>query len=170
MSGQQDTIDLVSDDEGDIDDRIDWNWDAKAAIEESLDLIDEENNVSFYAHGQIGEINPGLFIDDLGGTGLPISEHDAQRIISTSRRAPFGKGKETFVDTSVRKTWEIDAKKIQLKHPKWPTQIEQVVNDVAKSLGIARGSEVVRAELYKLLVYEPGAMFKAHTEYVQVAF
>ena len=141
-------------------------FDVKTALEESLDLIDSLNEASFFAQGEIGEINPGLSIDQIGSIGVPISEHDAKRMISTSKQAPFGKGRETYVNTSVRRTWEIDSNRIRLGHSKWPSQLQVVVDSVAKQLGIVRGAQGVRAELYKLLVYESGAMFKAHTEYV----
>ena len=105
-------------------------FDAKTAIGESLELIDEESKTSFYAQGNIGDINPGLCIEGVGSIGLPISEHDVQRLISTSHQAPFGKGRETFVDTSVRKTWEIDSDRMRLNHPKWTVQLEAIVDDV----------------------------------------
>jgi hypothetical protein len=139
-------------------------FDAKSALASSLALISDENKASFFAEGNIGEVNPGLRVEGLGNIGMPISTHDVERIISRSRQAPFGKGSDTIVDTSVRKTWEIDGSQIQLTHPKWHQIKREIVNDAAQQLGIAKGAEIVGAELYKLLVYEPGAMFKAHTE------
>jgi hypothetical protein len=130
---------------------------------DSLALISDEKKASFSAKGSIGEVNPGLQVESIGNIGIPISDHDAKRIIAVSRQAPFGKGSDTIVDTSVRKTWEIDASQLKLTHPKWSQHFGKIINDTAKQLGVARASDV-NAELYKLLVYEPGAMFKAHTE------
>ena len=140
-------------------------FDVKAALGLSLNAICDEDGSAFYAQRTTDNINPGLHVQGVGDIGLPISEHDAQRIISLSKQAPFGKGSETFVDTSVRRTWEIDAKHIELRHPKWPSLKRNMIDDVASQLGITRGSENVQAELYKLLIYEPGAMFKPHKEW-----
>lgn len=67
-------------------------FDAKEAICESLELICKDSKASFSSQGSMGEdVNPGLYVEDVGSIGLPISEHDAQRLISCSRQAPFGK-------------------------------------------------------------------------------
>ena len=142
---------------------LNQTFDAKLALEESLALISDDEKASFSAKGTIEEVNPGLWVEKIGNVGIPIPSHDAKRIISVSRQAPFGKGSDTIVDTSVRKTWEIDASQLKLTHPNWSQHFRKIIDDTAKQLGIARFSDV-NAELYKLLVYEPGAMFKAHTE------
>ena len=90
-------------------------------------------------------------------------------MIAVSKQAPFGKGSDTIVDTTVRDTFEIDASRVQLRHPKWAEQERKIVNDVAKQLGFSLGVDKVSAELYKLLVYSPGAKFKAHTEYAPLS-
>lgn len=134
----------------------------KEALEANFDAI--EGRGSFAAQGILQDGNPGLEIEKLGSFGLPLAQSEISRIIESSRRAPFGKGSETIVDTSVRRTWEIDASRIKLRHPKWQAQHESILKDVCNQLGIPRGSEHVRAELYKLLVYEEGAMFKPHKD------
>lgn len=99
------------------------------------------------------------------GTGLvkfPLQEEAARRLIEKARQSPYGKGSETFVDTSVRNTWELDAALLDLSGP-WPSVIQSVSKWAAKELGI---TGPVNAELYKMLIYEKGAMFKAHTEWV----
>ena len=95
---------------------------------------------------------------------MPLSDAEARRIIQHSRQAPFGKGEETIVDTSVRRTWEIDASKLRLNHPKWPAKQKEILEQACTALGISRGAEYVEAQLYKLLLYEPGAMFKPHKD------
>jgi hypothetical protein len=49
--------------------------------------------------------NPGLYIKGAGTIGLPLSDRDAEALIKASHQAPFGKGSQTVVDVSVRKTW-----------------------------------------------------------------
>lgn len=96
---------------------------------------------------------------------LPLSEDDANILVQASHKAPFGKGTETVVDESVRKTWEIDAGKIKFLNKGWQRCLDRTVEHVARELGIADGSIHVRAEFNKMLLYEKRAMFKAHKEY-----
>lgn len=140
------------------------DYDEELAIADTIGEIDEGSDASFFAAGNIGEINPGIIVENVGSIGLPVSEHEAQRLIAASHQASYGKGSDTFVDTSVRKTWEIDGARIEFSHPNWAHHMQNVVHQVAETLGVASGAQSVRAELYKILVYEPGAMFKAHTE------
>jgi hypothetical protein len=86
-------------------------------------------------------------------------------LIRASRQAPFGKANQTLVDETVRKTWEIDGNKVSFSNKAWHGWLEGVIRTVAEDLGIA-GPNSVRAELYKMLLYEKGAMFKPHKEYV----
>jgi hypothetical protein len=45
--------------------------------------------------------NPGLHIDGLGQVSLPLTQRDAEAIAEIGKQAPFGRGRETVVDTSV---------------------------------------------------------------------
>ena len=134
----------------------------KAALEICLNAV--KGGGSFAACRTRSDVNPGLEIDGLGKFGVPLSESEISRIITSSRQAPFGKGSDTIVDTSVRKTWEIDASRINLRHPKWKCQQDGILEEACDRLGIPKGSNYVRAELYKLLVYGEGAMFKPHKD------
>lgn len=122
---------------------------------------------SFATFGAIDNfVHPGISIDSVGIVRLPLSPDDARALVQISRQAPFGKGTETLVDISVRKTWEIDAAKIQFLNKGWKCCLDRVVGEVTRGLGVDGGSQNVHAELYKMLLYEEGAMFKAHKEYV----
>lgn len=97
------------------------------------------------------------------GVGLvkfPLQPQDAQCLISKACQAPYGKGTETFVDTSVRNTWELDATLLDLSDP-WRTTVSGLAIWAGKQLGI---TGPVTAELYKMLLYEEGALFKPHTD------
>lgn len=111
-------------------------------------------------------VNPCLSVTGIGTVGLPLSDRDAKAIIGASRQAPYGKGTETFVDTSVRKTWEIDADAFQVRNAAWPKFLEGILKKVSHDLGIIGGSAAIEARPYKMLLYEEGAMFKPHKEYV----
>lgn len=119
-------------------------FDARAAFAGSLESICDDDNSSIFAKGTIGKIDPGLEIEGIGGIGVPVSENDAQRVISMSRQAPFWKGSDTIIDTTVLRTWEIDANRLKLRHPKWALQQREIVDDIAKQLGISRGQTLSR--------------------------
>lgn len=108
----------------------------------------------------MGDGNLGLTMDGLGQFGMPLSEPEILRIITACKQAPFGKGSEILVDTSVRNIWEIDAAQVQLRHPNWKRQENAALKYVCEQFGLP--VEQVQAHLYKLLVYQPGAMFKPH--------
>lgn len=105
----------------------------------------------------------GLFVTGVGDITLPLQEPKARQLIERARQAPYGKGTETIVDTSVRNTWELDATQFEFRHPGWPGFLKHICSVAAKGLGI---NTDIHAEIYKMLIYEKGAMFKAHTEYV----
>ncbi|KAI0851538.1 hypothetical protein F5Y00DRAFT_267723 [Daldinia vernicosa] len=104
-------------------------------------------------------INPGLKIADTL-IPLPLAPRDAETIRSVSREAPFGRGDETVVDTSVRKTWELDHTQFTFANPAWQPYVASLLDEAARSLAMSE----VRAEPYKLLLYEEGSFFKRHKD------
>jgi hypothetical protein len=127
-------------------------------------LHDVRSPGTFASFGTLEDfIDPQVYVDGQP-ISLPLSEDDAQRIIKASHRAPFGKGSETIVDLSVRNTWEINRGNFQLRNPEWQSYMRDMLGRVTEELGISHGPDSVRAELYKMLLYEKGAMFKPHTE------
>ena len=72
-------------------------------------------------------------------------------------------GHETVVNESVRKTWELDQTNFNFTNPNWDASVQRTARTAAHELGYAEGASI-KAELYKLLLYEEGAMFKAHQE------
>ncbi|EFQ26740.1 2OG-Fe(II) oxygenase superfamily protein [Colletotrichum graminicola M1.001] len=129
------------------------------------DLLNALDNVqtqgSFASFHPLKRVDPNLFVHDVGPIVLPLQEPQIRQIIDKAIQAPFGKGSETIVDTKVRNTWELDPKHFELLSPRWRTDLHRICAIVAGDMGI-RSS--VTAELYKLLVYEKGAMFKVHTD------
>ena len=89
---------------------------------------------------------------------MPLSERDAQAVISSATLAPFGHGERTVIDKSVRDTWEIEPTKISFDNPHWESFVNSIVlKEVCKSLGVTTGDHAPRLELYKLLLYEAGS-------------
>lgn len=89
--------------------------------------------------------------------GFPLSERDAKLIEATAIQAPFGKGTQTVVDTTVRNTLEINPKSFSFKNPAWSEFFQTVVEKVAIGLGLPQNLPPPRADLYKLLLYKPGS-------------
>ncbi|KAG9837886.1 hypothetical protein KCU98_g10477, partial [Aureobasidium melanogenum] len=93
--------------------------------------------------------------------GIPLGLQDAQKLIKIARQAPFGKGEQTIVDTSFRNTWELNPSQFSLSD-KWQPYVDTLMRSACDGLGVKTSD--VRAELYKMLLYEKGAMFKPHAD------
>ncbi|KAK0529425.1 hypothetical protein OC835_004341 [Tilletia horrida] len=94
---------------------------------------------------------PGLVIDGLGEITLPIVDEDkAEAIAQIGEQAPFGRGQENLVDTSVRNSWQVNSDKVKVKKPEWDAGLAKA------SKGIAEGLD--------LLLYKPGGHFAKHRD------
>lgn len=141
-----------------------WN-ELKSLVFEGIEAVQSAG--SFATFGCLQEfVLPGISVGGTGPIALPLSTQDKQSLIRVSRQAPFGKGNQTLIDETVRKTREIDGSNVSFSNKLWDGWLDRVVTKAAKELGVAAGPDNVRAELYKMLLYEKGAMFKPHKEYV----
>ena len=91
--------------------------------------------------------------------GLPLCDCQLKSIIDSSTPAPFGRGEETVVDTSVRRTWQLSPTQFSINSSQWEDQLQTLLDKVARELG-CDSNMTVTCELYKLLLYEPGGFFK----------
>jgi hypothetical protein len=128
-------------------------------------LSDVQTDGSFAVFSPLDNApNPGIYLKNGGVVGLPLSERDALAIVAASHEAPFGKGEQTIIDTSVRKTWELSPDDFELRNPAWMSFIRSTVTAVGVGLGIGACGRGVSAQLYKMLLYDEGALFKPHQE------
>lgn len=127
---------------------------------EALATVDRPGEVC--TRGDRSLTLPGLVVRGLGPIGLPLTKSQARELIKLCRQAPYGKGTETVVDTSVRRVWELDPDRFQLTNPKWDDVVASIVEDVRQALGL-KGHKLA-ARLYKLLVYEKGDFFLPHRD------
>jgi len=103
---------------------------------------------------------PALQVEGVPGfIGLPLSGDQATAIIEKCSQAPYGRGEETIVDTSVRNTWQLDPLKFTLKNAEWTRYLKDLCLKVKTELGCDECLEVT-CELYKMLLYETGGFFK----------
>ena len=101
--------------------------------------------------------------------GLPLGPCQEKLIIASSTQAPFGRGEETIVDTSVRCTWQLSPKQFTINNTQWMEQLETLLNQVKHELG-CDPNMTVACELYKLLLYEPGGFFKVGSSFYLLEF
>jgi hypothetical protein len=116
---------------------------------------------AFFATGAIDLPVIRAHVDGLGGLGLPIPPAQAKALAQLATPAPYGRGPDTLVDPTVRRCGQIPASAVHLDDSRWRATLDRIVADAAAGLG-ADGK--VEAELYKLLVYEPGGFFLEHRD------
>ena len=119
-----------------------------------------ENPGDFACGGSVSLPLPALRVDGVDGlVGLPMCSSQARAIIEQCSQAPFGRGEETIIDTTVRNTWQLNPAKLAILNPEWEERLEALVSQVKEELGCA-ASAGVTYQLYKLLLYEEGGFFK----------
>ncbi|KAK5123057.1 hypothetical protein LTR85_003253 [Meristemomyces frigidus] len=136
--------------------------DAKSALCEALNGIEAAGN--FATFGALKQrSDPRISLDAHGAIQLPLTAADAARIIAKSHQAPFGHGTQTIVDPAVRRTWELNPEQFYVTNPAfWQVQ-QEALHAACHGLGI-EGGDAIEAQLYKLLLYEKGALFRPHTD------
>jgi hypothetical protein len=125
-----------------------------------LDKIDRPG--TFCVSGSAPAVLPGLEVEGLGPIGLPLTAKQAKELKSRCEQAPYGKGEETVVDTSVRNVWRMKPEHFTLTNPDWEKFLRQTVRKVQEELGLER--QKLASHLYELLLYEPGSFFLSHRD------
>jgi hypothetical protein len=128
---------------------------------ESL-LARVERPGDFHVHGALALPMPMVHVDGVGPLSFPLLEVQAAALIAAAERAPYGRGEQTVLDPSVRRVWQIDAARVRLGGKSWSQSLRRVLADAARGLGCEDAA--IRAELYKLLVYDPGGFFLPHRD------
>lgn len=133
--------------------------DTREALEELLESLGE--SAAFAAAGSLTPVLPGLEVEGIGPIGCPVTPTDAKRLIAAAAPAPYGRGEETIVDPKVRRVWQIEPDRLTLRNAAWNDHVAAIVESVRTEFGLR---QKVRAELYKLLVYEKGSFFAPHRD------
>ena len=133
-----------------------------AICEELRDLLSTVRQPGdFYATGRLELLAPRLVVEGVGQIALPLLPVQAEQLIAVAKRAPYGRGSATIVDTDVRRTWQIGPDQVHLGGKHWKGTLDRIVALAAEGLGI---SEPVSAKLYKLLIYDKGSFFVSHRD------
>jgi hypothetical protein len=125
-------------------------------------LMEVETAGAFATGGKIeGCPLLGLFVEDIGPIPLRLQPEQARSLAEHSCQAPFGRGADTVVDTSVRLCRQVEPSRIRISDA-WNTHVQRLARDHAARLSV--GSTGVEARLYKLVLYEEGGFFKPHKD------
>ena len=116
----------------------------------------------FFVCGTIEMPMPRVEVEGAGTLSFPVPDAQIAAIVRRAERAPYGRGEETIVDTSVRNVWQIAPGKVKIGGKSWAANFETILSKVKAGLGCDDAS--VSAELYKLLVYDRGGFFLAHRD------
>ena len=116
----------------------------------------------FFVQGSLEAPMPRIVVRTAGVLSFPVPSGQVEAIISQCERAPYGRGRETILDTTVRNVWQLAPSRLDIGGKSWPDTFERILSVCAEGLGCTSAS--VSAEIYKLLVYDEGAFFKAHRD------
>jgi hypothetical protein len=155
------TVDLATDETVDNEEEEEETSTLRELMD-ALDEMDSPGSTCAAGPAKCLPAHPGLHVEGVGHIALPIIEGQAKALAAVAQQAPHGQGMKTVIDTTVRKTWQIEPRKIRLENPAWPVALEQLTAQAAIALGVE--ARLVRAELYKVLLYEPGGFFKKHRD------
>ena len=138
---------------------VPYNRDLKP-LEELLSGVRRPGD--FFVQGSLETPMPRVEVEAVGVISFPVPDTQIQQVIRQATRAPYGRGEDTVRDEAVRKTWQLSASQVRIGGKTWEKTFSQLLATVVDGLGCAEAK--VSAELYKLLVYDPGGFFAAHRD------
>ncbi|MDE0062342.1 MAG: 2OG-Fe(II) oxygenase [Gammaproteobacteria bacterium] len=139
----------------DIEYAVDWRQ-----LEDLFQSVERPGG--FCTHGREFAAMPTVEVAGVGMLSFPVPVAQIRSLVAAAERAPYGKGADTLVDTSVRDCWQIGADRIRLGGRGWASTSEHTLNAAAAGLGCP--ADRLDARLYKLLLYETGGFFAAHRD------
>ncbi|KAI0446806.1 hypothetical protein F4803DRAFT_546953 [Xylaria telfairii] len=109
--------------------------------------------------------DPEIVIDGIGKISLPLSNEQAQQIISKAHRTPSSNvSSEEIVDTVVQQNaWELGPQSFTITaQPEWDGLLKEFLAVISRTLGVS--NRILRADLHKLSIWEKGDVFKAYAD------
>ena len=101
-----------------------------------------------------------LTVTGVGPVKFPVTPTQARKLRALGAPARYGLGEQTLTDASVRDTWEIPQRSVDIR---WAPGFEPLLDGVREELGLS-SSYRLRAEFHSLLVYERGQFFLPHQD------
>ena len=87
-------------------------------LEALLKSVDRPGD--YFAHGRSFHPMPRIAVDGVGVLSFPVPDAQIRALIGVAERAPYGRGPDTRVDTSVRDCRQIGAARMQVAGRVWP--------------------------------------------------
>ena len=131
-----------------------------AQLGEIFETIDRPGE--YVASGRRNIPMPRLEVEGVGLISFPVPSFQAEKLKAKAKAAPFGRGQDTVYDRSVRDCGQIESERISLGGATWTDTLNEIIRSASNDLGCPEDS--VYADLYKLLVYEPGGFFAPHRD------
>jgi hypothetical protein len=139
--------------------KVPYNRDLKV-LEDVLAAVRRPGD--FFVRGVLETPIPRVEIDGVGVISFPVLDSQIQDIIKHADRAPYGRGGETILDSSVRNTWQLTPLNVRIGGKSWERSFQHILSIVTDGLGCT-GMDI-SAEFYKLLIYEEGGFFLPHRD------
>src|SRR5260221_2604602 len=70
---------------------------------------------------------PKVEVTGVGMLSFPVPEEQARKLIEHAERAPYGRGSETVLDTSVRRVWQLPAGKVRISGRSWGENFKHIL-------------------------------------------
>ena len=121
----------------------------------------------FCTSGTAELLAPSLTVEGVGPISLPLLPVQAAQLVAAAEQAPYGKGPDTIVDTTVRNNWQIGPDRVKIAGRHWPKTLESILERAAEGLGV---TDPIEAEFYKLLIYPRGSFFVPHRDTEKTPF
>ncbi len=131
------------------------------AVELHQALLQARHPGSFFATGIEVTPLPEVRVEGVGLLSFPLLPEQAGSLLRVAEPAPHGRGPETLVDPAVRQAWQLSPGRFSVGGAPWAATLGTVVRKTAAALGV---SGDVTAELYKLVLYQPGGFFLEHRD------
>lgn len=118
---------------------------------------------SFATRRTAGADDLHVEVKGVGPIRFPISAAMGRRLCAAARPARYGLRDQTLLDRDVRDCGEIPKSRIRIDQRRWKRTLGPRLAQIGRDLGVSSGSQL-KAELYNMLVYEPGQFFVSHQD------
>ena len=98
-----------------------------------LDCLRSVERPGDFCVGGVREIfMPAIDVDGVGRIALPLLPMQVERLVAIAEPAPYGRGEETVLDRDVRRTWQIDTRRVRIGGRHWEKTLADLVADAAR--------------------------------------
>jgi hypothetical protein len=134
----------------------------QAITDSLLNLLKLSPQSSFACRLTVPAESLSLEVNGVGKIRLPVTANRAKTLIKVARKAPFGRKDKTLTDPAVRDAWEIAKSRVRIDKRIWSKALNPALLQIGDRLGLSEGE--LKADLYKMLIYEPGQFFVPHRD------